>query len=59
MAEERIIERLRKGEKIKCPVCNKDYFDVSGENISTSNYFHCSNPDCRGYVHESNIIDIE
>ncbi len=59
MAEERVINRLRRGEKIKCPVCNNGYFDVSGDNISTSNYFHCTNPNCKGCVHEQKAINID
>ena len=57
--EERIIDRLRRGEKIKCGVCNKDYYDNDFENAHVSNYFHCSNPDCKGSVHEQKIINIE
>lgn len=59
MEGERVIDRLRRGKKIKCPVCNKDYFDVNSENIASYNYFHCANPDCKGYVHEQKKIDID
>lgn len=57
--EERIIDRLRHGEKIKCHICNKDYYDNDSDHAHASNYFHCSNPNCKGYVHEYKKIDIE
>lgn len=59
MAEERVIEKLRRGEKVLCPVCKKHFFDNNIENLKTSNYFHCEDPDCKGYVHEQKVIDIE
>lgn len=54
---EGLINRLRTGEKILCPKCHKGYFDVSGDNLENSNYFHCDN--CDNYVHVNFPIDIE
>ncbi|MCD7741449.1 MAG: hypothetical protein LUI06_04530 [Ruminococcus sp.] len=48
--EENIFDKLRRGEKVLCPVCKKSYFDVSGENNSTATWFHCSDPNCRGLL---------
>lgn len=59
MGEERIIEKLRRGEKVVCPICNKCFFDVNIANAKSSNYFHCSDPKCKGYVHEQKNIEIE
>jgi hypothetical protein len=59
MEEERVIERLRKGEKILCPICKKHFYDVSSESRIFSNYFHCEAPNCKGYVHEQKAIDVE
>ena len=59
MVEERVIERLRKGEKIICSICKKHYYDVSSPNKEFSNYFHCEDPNCKGYVHEQKSIDVE
>ncbi|MBR1831552.1 MAG: hypothetical protein IJ784_03870 [Ruminiclostridium sp.] len=59
MEEENLIERLRKGEKIICDVCKKHYYDVSYENREISNYFHCEDPNCKGYVHIQKSIIVE
>lgn len=59
MAEERIIDRLRRGEKILCPLCKKGYYDNSGKVSLKTNYFHCNNPECSEYVHEQNPINID
>ena len=59
MEEENLIERLRKGERIICAVCRKHYYDVSYEKREISNYFHCEDPDCKGYVHIQKSINVE
>lgn len=59
MAEERVVDRLRRGEKIVCDVCHKDYYDVSSPNREFTNYFHCENPECKGCVHIQKAISIE
>ena len=59
MAEEKVIDRLRRGEKILCHICKKKYSDVSSPNRGFSNYFHCEDDDCKGYVHEQKSIDVE
>ncbi len=59
MEGERIIDKLRKGEKVLCEICKNDYMDVSSPNRENSNYFHCKNPNCTGYVHEQKNIMIE
>ena len=59
MEGERVIDRLRKGEKVLCPLCKKFYLDNNDENRSSLNYFHCENEECNGYVHEQKSIDID
>jgi len=59
MEEEKVIDRLRRGQKVLCSVCRKNFYDVNIKNASSSNYFHCSDPSCKGYVHEQKRIDIE
>lgn len=65
MAEEQnavqLIERLRKREKILCGVCQKSYYDTSGDEeiVSRSNYFHCADSHCSGSVHIQAAIDVD
>lgn len=64
MAEEKFdifetIEKLRHGEKILCGICKKYNYDVSSPNREYSNYFHCEDPDCKGYIHIQKAIDVE
>lgn len=59
MEEERTIDKLRKGEKVLCEICKKNYMDVSSPNRRYSNYFHCEDPNCKGSVHEQKTIDVE
>lgn len=59
MEELRNIDRLRKGEKILCYTCKKHYYDVSDPDREYSNYFHCEDPDCKGYIHIQKAIDVE
>lgn len=59
MEGERVIDRLRKGEKVLCPVCKKHYLDNSGNDRQYSNYFHCEDENCKGYVHEQKSIEVE
>lgn len=54
-----LIKKLQSGERILCDVCKKSYFDVSSPNRAFSNYFHCENPDCKGYVHIQKALDVE
>ena len=54
-----IIQKLKRGEKVLCDVCKKSYYDNSTPDRAFSNYFHCENPDCRGYVHIQKALDIE
>ena len=42
-----------------CDVCKKHYYDVSYENREISNYFHCEDPNCKGYVHIQKSIIVE
>ena len=55
----RTIDRLHKGEKILCPICKTHYYDVSNPDREFSNYFHCEDPDCKGYIHIQKAIDVE
>lgn len=59
MVEEKIIDKLRRGEKVLCPICEKAYMDNTHENRAYSNYFHCENENCTGYVHEQKVINID
>lgn len=59
MAEEKVIDKLRRGEKVLCPICKKSFFDVDIENVKISNYFHCTDPSCKGCVHEQLSIKVE
>lgn len=59
MAELDLIDRLRAGEKVLCGICKKNFYDVSFENRQFSNYFHCEDPDCKGYVHVQKALDVE
>ena len=59
MAEIQVIDRLRKGENVLCDICQKHYYDVSPHNREVSNYFHCEDPNCKGYVHEQKAINVE
>ncbi len=59
MAEDKVINRLRKGEKILCPVCKKHFFNVSSPNRQYSNYFHCEDPNCKGCIHIQKAIYVE
>ena len=52
-------DRLRKGEKILCHTCHKHYYDVSYLKRDFVNYFHCENPNCKGFVHEQKNIMVE
>jgi len=53
------IEKLRHGEKVLCGLCKKHYYDVSFSNREYSNYFHCEDPDCNGYIHIQKSVDVE
>ena len=59
MAEERVIDKLRRGEKIICDACHKHYYDVSSPNREFTNYFHCENPTCKGCVHIQKALNID
>lgn len=59
MAKEKAIDLLRRGERVLCPVCKKHFFDVSDENREHSNYFHCEDENCKGYIHEQKAINID
>lgn len=54
---ESTMDKLRRGEKVLCDICKQYYYDVSSPSREYSNYFHCENPECRGYIHvQKNII---
>lgn len=53
------INRLRNGEKVLCYTCHKYYYDVLFPNRKFANYFHCENPNCKGFVHEQKNIEVE
>lgn len=54
-----IVEKLQRGEKVLCGVCKKHYYDVSSHNSEYSNYFHCEDPDCQGFIHIQKAVDVE
>lgn len=59
MEKERAIDKLRKGQKVICATCGKHFYDNSFPNYKTANYFHCEDPNCKGYVHEQKAINVE
>lgn len=40
-----ILEKLRKGEKVECPECQKGKL-VTDYDYTISHYFYCDNPNC-------------
>ena len=60
MAEERSIsEKLRKGEKVICPICKKGILVPYNTTYQTAHSFNCSNDKCNGHVNLDAQIDIE
>lgn len=59
MEGERVIDRLRKGEKVLCPLCRKHYLNNNDEGREYQNYFHCEDDKCNGYVHEQKAIYVD
>ena len=59
MEEKQVIDRLRSGEKILCHICKKHFYDVSSTDRKHTNYFHCEDPKCKGYVHIQKAIDVD
>jgi predicted RNA-binding Zn-ribbon protein involved in translation (DUF1610 family) len=59
MDADKVINRLRKGDKILCPVCKKKFIDVSLPSRKYSNYFHCEDPKCKGCIHIQKSINVE
>ena len=54
-----IVEKLQHGEKVLCEHCKKKYYDVNFPNREHSNYFHCEDPNCKGFIHIQKAIDVE
>ena len=52
-----LIERLRKGEKIKCEGCKKGYYVTNAKSISLSHEFKCNN--CSSVLRVSPNITVE
>lgn len=52
-----LIERLRKGEKIKCTDCQKGYYATNTEDVSTAREFRCNK--CNSVLRISPNITVE
>ena len=52
-----LIERLRKGEKIKCTDCQKGYYTTNTEDVSTAHEFRCNK--CNSVLRISPNITVE
>lgn len=52
-----LIERLRKGEKIKCTDCQKGYYTTNTEDVSTARESRCNK--CNSVLRISPNITVE
>ena len=59
MTEEDLIDRLVKGEKIKCKSCNSGYYLPFNTSADKAHTFYCSNQKCNFIIHKDPIIKIE
>ncbi len=59
MAEENLIDKLIKGEKVKCKICGEGYYIPFNTSADKAHSFCCSNPNCNIFVHRDPIINIE
>lgn len=60
MAEENdILTKLKKGEKVECPVCHNGYYVPVNTTADKAHCFVCTNKECNGHYRWEPIIDIE
>lgn len=59
MAEEDLVDRLVKGEKIECASCNSGYYIPFNTSADKAHSFYCSNPKCNFIIYRDPIIEIE
>ena len=57
--EKLLIDRLTRGEIIKCKVCGKGYYIPYNTTAEKAHSFNCSNPDCNSYIHWDPVINLE
>ena len=55
--EDSLFLRLRDGERILCPKCQKSFLKPYNTTFDKAHYFECSN--CDFHCHGDPIIDIE
>ena len=51
--------KLKKGEKVECPVCHNGYYVPVNTTADKAHYFVCTNKECNGHYRWEPIIDIE
>jgi hypothetical protein len=59
MKEENLIDKLIKGEKVKCKACHSGYFIPFNTTADKAHSFYCSNPKCNFIVRIDPIIEVE
>ena len=59
MAEENLIDRLVKGDKIECKACNSGYYIPFNTSADKAHSFYCSNPKCNFIINIDPVIEIE
>ena len=59
MAEESLIDKLVKGEKIECKSCNNGYYIPYNTSADKAHSFYCSNPKCNFIIRRDPVIEIE
>ncbi|MBO5559806.1 hypothetical protein [Ruminococcus sp.] len=57
METDKIIEILRKGEKVKCQECNKGFYVTSANDLSVSKEFSCDK--CGSTIRISPAIEVK
>ncbi len=59
MAEENLIDKLKKGEIVECKVCNNGYYVPFNTSSDKAHSFYCSNSKCNSIIQIDPVIDIE
>ena len=59
MAEENLVDRLVKGDKIECKACNSGYYIPFNTSADKAHSFYCSNPKCNFIIRRDPVIEIE
>ena len=59
MKEQNLIDKLIKGENVKCKACHSGYFIPFNTTADKAHSFYCSNPKCNFIVCIDPIIEVE